>query len=332
MTAFLLDRARSGDADAFAELVAPHRRELHVHCYRMLGSFEDADDAVQETLLAAWRGLATFQARASVRTWLYRVATNTCLNLVRTASRRPQMTEPLPPAAPVRTGSETVTWLQPYPDALLDALPDDAPGRMRASSRTRRSRSPSSPRCSSFRRAHGQSSSSATSSASAREVAGTLGSTEEAVAMTLSRARASLRGQSHPPLRSPAQAEAALVRRLAAAFTAHDIDAVVSLLAEDVRISMPPLPAVWAGRPRAAEFVTEVAFRLVPEARFVQTRANRQPALAAYSRDAPNGLWRASGLLVITLRGDEVAGLTRFESHTLRAFGLPRVLPAGRPP
>jgi RNA polymerase sigma factor (sigma-70 family) len=127
MTA-LLDRARSGDADAFAELTAPHRRELHVHCYRMLGSFDDADDAVQETLLAAWRGLAAFQGRASVRTWLYRVATNTCLNQVRTASRRPQMTEPLPATAPAPTGSETATWLQPYPDALLDALPDLAPG------------------------------------------------------------------------------------------------------------------------------------------------------------------------------------------------------------
>ena len=137
----LLDRARSGDADAFVELTEPHRRELHVHCYRMLGSFDDADDAVQDTLLAAWRGLAAFQAKASVRTWLYRVATNTCLNLVRTATRRPQMTESLPATAPTPTGSERVTWLQPYPDVLLDALPDKAPVRTCASSSTRRSRS-----------------------------------------------------------------------------------------------------------------------------------------------------------------------------------------------
>src|SRR5215470_9392016 len=124
----LLDRARGGDEAAFAELVGPHRRELHVHCYRMLGSFDDADDALQETLLAAWRGLATFQAKSSLRTWLYRVATNTCLNQLRTATRRPQMALTLPTTAPVPTGSETVTWLQPYPDALLDGLPDDAPG------------------------------------------------------------------------------------------------------------------------------------------------------------------------------------------------------------
>ena len=105
----------------------------------------------------------------------------------------------------------------------------------------------------------------------------------------------------------------------------------MSLLAEDVRIAMPPLPAVWEGRSRAAEFVAEVAFRLVPEARFVATRANRQPALAVYTRDETNGLWHGSGLLVITPRGDQVAGLTRFESHTLRAFGLPRVLPDDDP-
>ena len=325
----VLDRARSGDADAFAELTAPHRRELHVHCYRMLGSFEDADDAVQDTLLAAWRGLAGFQARASVRTWLYRVATNTCLNLIRAGSRRPQMTEALPAAAPAPTGAERVTWLQPYPDMLLDALPDEAPG---PEARVEQHEAVSlafitalqllSPRARAvliLRDVLGF---------TAREVAETLGSTEDAVAMTLSRARASLRGRSLPPAaRAGTAAEEALVRRLAAAFTAHDVDTVVSLLTEDVRISMPPLPAVWEGRKRAAEFVAEVAFRLVPEARFVPVRANRQPALAVYSRDEANGLWRGGGLLVVTPRGDLVAGLTRFESHTLRAFGLPRVLP-----
>jgi RNA polymerase sigma factor (sigma-70 family) len=210
MTAYeaLLDRARSGDADAFADLTEPHRRELHVHCYRMLGSFDDADDAVQETLLAAWRGLATFQARASVRTWLYRVATNTCLNLARTATRRPQMTEPLPatalPAtAPAPTGSEKVTWLQPYPDTLLDALPDDAPGPDACVEQN------------------------------------------EAVSLAFVTAL---------QLLSP-RARAVLILRDVLGFTA-----------------MPPLPAVWAGRSRAAEFVAEVAFRLVPEARFVATR------------------------------------------------------------
>src|SRR6476620_5214407 len=121
-TADLLVRARAGDGDAFAQLVDPYRRELHVHCYRILGSLQDAEDALQETLLAAWLGLAGFEGRASVRTWLYRVATNRCLNVLRAASRRPTAAQPLPvtPPEPSRLGE--VVWLQPYPDALLDDL------------------------------------------------------------------------------------------------------------------------------------------------------------------------------------------------------------------
>jgi RNA polymerase sigma-70 factor (TIGR02960 family) len=327
----LLDRARSGDDQAFAQLVEPHRRELHVHCYRMLGSFDDADDALQETLIAAWRALATFQARASVRTWLYRVATNTCLNLLRTATRRPQTAFALPASAPVPTGSENVAWLQPYPDALLDALPDDTPG---PEATVEQNEAVSLAFITALQvltpRARAVLILRDVLGLSAREAAETLGSGEDAVAMTLSRARASLRDKARPfaPSRDRAggPAEATLARRLAAAFAAHDVAAVVSLLAEDVRIAMPPLPAVWEGRERAAAFVAEVAFTLVPEARFVQTRANRQPALAVYTRDDTNGLWHGSGLLVITARGEQVTGITRFESHTLRAFGLPRVL------
>jgi RNA polymerase sigma-70 factor (TIGR02960 family) len=327
----LLLRARSGDDGAFAELVAAHRRELHVHCYRMLGSFDDAEDAVQETLLSAWRGLAAFQGRSSLRTWLYRVATNTCLNLMRTATRRPQLGQPLPSTAPAPTGSDSVTWLQPYPDALLDALPSEALG---PDARLEQDEAVSlaflvalqllSPRARAvliLRDVLGM---------TAREVAALLKTTEQAVAMTLSRARAALRAQES--FRSPGTGEghdddAALAGRLAAAFTSHDIEAVVRLLADDVRITMPPLPAEWAGRERAALFMAEVAFRLVPEARFIETRANRQPALAVYARDDVNGLWHAGGLLVITARHGEVAALTRFESHVLRTFGLPGILP-----
>jgi RNA polymerase sigma-70 factor (TIGR02960 family) len=327
----LLDRARSGDGHAFAQLVEPHRRELHVHCYRMLGSFDDADDALQETLLAAWRGLATFQAKASVRTWLYRVATNTCLNLLRTATRRPQMAFALPASAPAPTGSEHVTWLQPYPDALLDGLPDDTPG---PEARVEQNEAVSLAFITALQvltpRARAVLILRDVLGLSAREAAETLGSTEDAVAMTLSRARASLRDRAHPSAPTPDRAGgpggATLARRLAAAFTAHDVATVVSLLAEDVRIAMPPLPAVWEGPQRAAEFLTEVVFRLVPRARFVETRANRQPALAVYAHDDSNGLWRGAGLLVITLRGEQVGALTRFESHTVRAFGLPRIL------
>ncbi len=332
-----VDLARSGDETAFAEMVAPHRRELHLHCYRMLGSFDDADDALQETLVAAWRGLATFQAKASVRTWLYRIATNTCLNLIRNAAQRPQMTQPLPATASAPTGSSDVTWLQPYPDKLLDDLPDDDTG---PETRVERNEAVSlafvaalqllSPRARAvliLRDVLGF---------TARETGGLLSSTEEAVAMTLSRARATLREHAHSPDAPVAPAATATdqrtARRLAAALTAHDVDAVVSLLTEDIRIAMPPLSAVWHGRERAAEFLTEVAFRLVPEARFVETHANKQPALAVYTHDQASGLWRAGGLLVLTPRGDQIAGLTRFESHTLRPFGLPRILPDDDPP
>src|SRR5438105_8421686 len=127
MSTQLIDRARAGDGDAFRELVAPHRRELHVHCYRILGSAHDAEDAFQETLLAAWRGLSGFEERASLRAWLYRIATNRCLNALRDRKRRPQevpsMAEP-----PKPTRMAEPMWLDPYPDALLEALADSAPG------------------------------------------------------------------------------------------------------------------------------------------------------------------------------------------------------------
>jgi RNA polymerase sigma-70 factor (TIGR02960 family) len=332
----LADLARSGDEAAFAELVAPHRRELHVHCYRMLGSFDDADDALQETLVAAWRGLTSFQAKASVRTWLYRIATNTCLNLIRKAARRPQLAQPLPATAPTPTGSSEVTWLQPYPDTLLDDLPDDDPG---PEARVERSEAVSLAFVAALQllppRARAVLVLRDVLGFTAREAAGLLGSTEEAAAMTLSRARATLREHTQSPDAHGARAGTAVqertAHRLAAALAAHDIDTVVSLLAADIQIVMPPLPAIWQGRERAAEFLAEVAFRLVPQARFVETRANGQPALAVYTCDQASGLWRGSGLLVISGQGDQIAGLTRFESHTLRPFGLPRISPDDAP-
>ena len=130
MTTDLLDRAQAGDADAFARLVGPYRRELQVHCYRLLGSVADAEDALQETLLSAWQGLPAFEGRASIRTWLYRVATSRCIDALRSGRRRPvPVTSPpegLMPPEPTRLGE--VLWLEPYPDDLLTGIADSAPG------------------------------------------------------------------------------------------------------------------------------------------------------------------------------------------------------------
>jgi RNA polymerase sigma factor (sigma-70 family) len=122
----LLIRARAGDERAFRELIEPHRRELQVHCYRMLGSLHEAEDALQETMLASWRGLAEFEERSSLRTCLYRIATNQCLNTLRSRRRRPPMRD-VPFEPPESTGHSEVPWLEPYPDVLLEELPDDAP-------------------------------------------------------------------------------------------------------------------------------------------------------------------------------------------------------------
>src|SRR6202163_5085560 len=124
----LLGRARSGDQEAFARLTDGHRQELQLHCYRILGSAQDAEDALQETFLGAWQALANFEERASIRTWLYRIATNRCLNMLRAASRRPEVASSLNSAPPKPTRMSEVVWLEPYPDILLDGLHDDSPG------------------------------------------------------------------------------------------------------------------------------------------------------------------------------------------------------------
>ena len=155
VTAELLARARAGDGEAFRELAGPHRRELQVHCYRMLGSFADAEDAVQETMLAAWQGIGGFtEERASLRTWLYKIATSRCLNARRAAGRRPARQRDVPQSGPlVPTPRDEAAWLQPFPDALLEGGAGRRSGRRPATSRAKPSRWPSWPPCSCCRRA-----------------------------------------------------------------------------------------------------------------------------------------------------------------------------------
>src|SRR6266568_3499925 len=250
VAADLIARARAGDGDAFRELTEPHRRELQVHCYRMLGSFQDAEDALQDTLLAAWQGLGRFERRASLRTWLYRIATNRCLDARRSASRRPAREWDVPnvePPEPTRLGE--VVWLQPFPDALLEAATGVPPG---PEARYEQAESISlafvtalqvlPPRQLAvliLRDVLGF---------HASEVAGMLDSTAGSVNSALKRARASLQHRlppaagREPPPASGSPSEDAIVAKFTRAWESADLDALVALLTDDVFISMPPMP------------------------------------------------------------------------------------------
>jgi RNA polymerase sigma-70 factor (TIGR02960 family) len=332
MAADLIWQARAGDGDAFRELTEPYRRELQVHCYRMLGSFQDAEDAVQDTLLAAWQGLGGFEGRASIRTWLYRIATNRCLNARRAASRRPAKAWDTPgvePPEPTRLGE--VVWLEPFPDTLLEGAIDVPPG---PEARYEQTESISlafvtalqvlPPRQLAvliLRDVLGF---------HASEVADMLDSTVESVNSALKRARAGLQrrptaaGQSEPPPVSGSPAEDAIVAKFVTAYSSADIDALVALLTDDVFISMPPIPFEYEGLDAVAGFCA-VLFRSDRRFDLVPTRANGQPAFGAYLR-GPAGVRHGVGLLVLTLSGDRICAMTRFESSVLPWFGLPRSL------
>ncbi len=332
-TADLLVQARAGDGDAFAQLVDPYRRELHVHCYRILGSAQDAEDALQETLLAAWLGLPGFEGRSSFRTWLYRVATSRCLNALRSASRRPQVNSLPPgldPPEPTRLGE--VIWLEPYPDILLDELADAAPGpEARYEAREAISLAfitalqllPPRQRAALVLRD--------VLGFHAREVADVLDTTEESVTSALKRARTSMQHrvpaqseEERPPAPNSAS-EHRLLELLTHAFEAGDVDNIVALLTDDVWLRMPPMPLEYQGRALAARFFGVVMrdrrFRLVV------TRSNGQPAFGVYLQDPRTRVAHASGLIVLTLAGSRISAVTRFDNSALDRFGLPRTLP-----
>ena len=334
VTADLLTRAQAGDGDAFAQLVDPYRRELQVYCYRFLGSVADAEDALQDTLLSAWQGLAGFERRASVRTWLYRVATSRCLDALRSARRRPPVSAPpagLEPPEPTRLGE--LLWLEPYPDAMLEGLADRAPG---PAARYEASESislafivalqllPPRQRAALILRD--------VLGFHASEAASILDTSEESVTSALKRARASLEhhqrstGPSSPAPRPDSAAERQLVDRLTRAFEAADVDGIVALLAEDVWLTMPPLPLEYQGRELAARFLVATAFRPGWTARLIPTRANGQPAFGFYVRDPQTGGFYTVGLMVLTLSGPRISAMTRFDPGILARFGLPAAL------
>ena len=337
MAADLLARAQGGDGDAFGQLVDPYRRELQVYCYRFLGSVADAEDALQDTLLSAWQGLPGFEGRASVRTWLYRVASSRCLDALRSARRRPPASPPpeemkeLVPPEPTRLGE--LLWLEPYPDAMLEGLADTAPGpeaRYEAMESislafvTALQLLPPRQRAVVILRD--------VLGFHAREAAAILDTSEESVTSALKRARAALeRHQRSSPARESAPppgsaAEQRLVDQLSAAFENADVDGIVALLTEDVWLTMPPLPLEYQGRELAARFLTATAFRPGWTARLIPARANGQPAFGFYARDPQTGRFYTVGLMVLTLSGAQISAMTRFDPGILPRFGLPATL------
>ena len=333
MTTDLLSRARAGDGRAFEVLIEPYRRELLTHCYRMLGSRQDAEDTLQDTLLAAWRDLAGFEARASMRTWLYRIATHRCLNARRAASRRPAKAWDVPRVEPPDpTGFGEVVWLEPFPDALLEGAVEAPLG---PEARYEQSESislafvtalqvlpPRQVAVLILRDVLGF---------HASEVAEMLDSTVDSVNAALKRARAGLeRRLSRSAERDPAPppdspSERAIVSRFVSAWESADVDALVALLTDDVFVSMPPMPFEYEGRDVVARFCESI-FDAGRRFDLVSTRANGQPAFGTYLR-TPAGIRHGVGLYVLTLAGERICAMTRFENSVLPWFGLPRSLP-----
>ena len=327
----LIARARAGDGEAFRELTEPYRRELQVHCYRMLGSVQDAEDTLQETLLAAWQAFGGYTAeRASLRTWLYKIATNRCRNALRSGRRRAVREWDVPKVElpePTRLGE--VVWLQPYPDALLEGVALGPEARYELAESISLAfvtalqvLPPRQVAVLILRDVLGF---------HASEVAGMLEVTVESVNSALKRARASLRRQLPPgdgrerPPAAGSPPEDAIVARFVSAWQSADLDALVALLTDDVFMSMPPMPFEYAGLDAVARFCASLfgagrRFDLVP------TRANGQPAFGAYLC-APDGIRRGIGLYVLTLSGDRICAMIRFEASVLPWLGLPRSLP-----
>jgi RNA polymerase sigma-70 factor (ECF subfamily) len=325
-----IGRARAGDEQAFRELTDPYRRELQLHCYRILGSLQDAEDLLQETLLAAWRALDQFEGRSSLRAWLYRIATNRCLNALRDSGRRsayPRRDLPSP------TRMSEPLWLEPYPDVLLEGIADHAPG-PEARYETKEAVAlafvsglqhlpPRQRAVLVLRDVLGF---------RAAEVADILEVSEASVNSALQRARATHdarlpAARDRAPLpRSTSERE--LLASFAEAFEDGDITRVVELLTDDALLTMPPQPLEYQGHEAIGAFLDDrFATHQDRRVRLVPTRANSQPAFGHYIDDAHAPIGRYFGIIVLTLDGDRISAITRFgDSGFLPAFGLPRTL------
>jgi RNA polymerase sigma-70 factor, ECF subfamily len=333
----LLSAAVAGDQQAFRQLAAPHRRELLVHCYRMLGSLDDADDAVQETLLKAWRRLAGFEGRSTLRAWLYRIATNVCLDALDHRARRILPTAivgPADPHMPPEPDDPETRWLQPYPDALLEVVDPD-PLADPATAVVRREHIelafiaavqylPARQRAVLMLRE--------VLGLSAAETADILDTTPASVNSALQRARTTLDARlpvGDGALTSAAE-QADLVARYIRAWHANDVPALVSLLREDAYMAMPPTPSWYQGRDHIGIYLRQLF--LSPwgrDLRLVPTAANRQPALAVYAPAGEDNGHQPFAIKVLTVHNGLVAAVTGFVHPGLFGrFGLPPHLPA----
>ncbi|WP_051581347.1 sigma-70 family RNA polymerase sigma factor [Pseudonocardia acaciae] len=304
----LLDAARSGDAGAFERLVAPYRGELLAHCYRMLGSLHDAEDAVQESLVRAWRGIGGLDERGFVRAWLYRIATNRCLTALERRGRR-ELPVDLAPGTP----TAEVSWLEPYPSAESGYLAREgvelafvaALQRLTATHRA----------VLILREVLGF---------SAREVAEQLDTSTASVNSALQRARAAIGSASQTQravLRELGdEAVGEIVRRWSEAWHAGDVDAIVAMLTDDARYSMPPVPEWYAGKDDIRAFLLRGPMRV--RWRFLPTTANGQLAFGTYRWDDGERRYLPGGLDVLTVRGGRVAEVTAFLTADLTRFGL----------
>jgi RNA polymerase sigma-70 factor (TIGR02960 family) len=311
------------DDAAFAAATGAFRRELHVHSYRMLGNFEEAEDAVQETYLRAWRGRDSFDGSAALRAWLYRIATNVCLDAIRRANRRP--------AGRSLDSIGEVPWIGPYPDRLLDEIapPEDEPHAVAVSRETIElaflaavQLLPPRQRAVLILRD--------VVDWSAKETAELLDMSVVAVNSALQRARATMaanrpHGRTSAPPPRPTEAEMELVRRAIAAHEAADVEAMAVLLRDDVRIAMPPAPFWFNGK---ATFVPGLQAGLTDAGkwRLVPIEANRTPAMASYLLEPGDDTYRAFKIDVVRFEGGMVAEITTFGAALFPEFGLPPTL------
>jgi RNA polymerase sigma-70 factor, ECF subfamily len=334
--AALLQRARTGDDRAYGELVAPHRRSLHAHCYRMLGSLEDADDAMQDALLRAWRGLGRFEGRSSLRTWLYTIATNTCLQLVRRRPGRVLPREHGPSAAadtPVDPPLAETVWIEPYPEGdVTPAATAPSPGARYEERETLElafvaalQHLPPRQRAVLLLRE--------VLDFSARETASLLETTVPSVNSALQRARRAVgarvpeRSQQATLRELGDERSRALVAAYVDAIEHADVDGIVALLTEDAAWSMPPWSSWYQGREAVLGFLTESPFR--ERWRHLPAAANGQLAVGCYMWDPERSDFGAAVLDVLTLRGDRIADVTGFiGGERFPRFGLPERLPA----